>query len=90
MLCSTLASLSLFVLTFRRCGTETDQESVLWAFIRPDGIINWVGYSSSSSLLIDRRKVTKVCLVVWAALGIELPTYPLRGIKPIRSFVSFY
>ena len=90
MLCSTLASLSLFVLTFRGCGTETDRESVLWAFIRPDGIINCVSYASSSTLLSDRRKVTKVCLVVWAALGIELPTYPLPGIKPIRSSVSFY
>ena len=38
MLCSTLASLSLFVLSFRRRRTETDQESFLWAFIRPDGI----------------------------------------------------
>ena len=58
--------------------------------IRPDGIINWVGYASSSSILSDRGKLIKVCLVVWAALGIELRTYPLRGIKLIRSSVSFY
>ena len=62
--------------------TETDQESVLWVFIWPDskpGYVWWL------NVLSVRRKVTSVYSVVWAALGVELPTYPFRGIKLFRS-----